>query len=192
MTQKVTELKLTEQQMLLEYSLSHGINIRDRIIRITDEIDQFTVDIVDTALSEMQRESRKGITVKISSPGGETYAALAIVDLLCSSTCHITTIGLGHVFSAATLILACGDKRLIGPRSYIMMHEASFEVSGRHSDVTDYVNQVHREEDMWAQYIAEFTAYRDKDFWKAQAHKRDWYLDAEEAVVYGIVDEVLR
>lgn len=191
MTTKVTELKLSEQQLLLDYSLSYGINLKDRIIRITDEIDQFTVDIVDTALSEMQRDSRKGVTVKISSPGGDVYSALAIVDLLCSSNCYIHTVGLGHIFSAATLILACGDKRSIGRRSFVMHHEASFYTEGRYSDVEDFLKQAQKEEELWAESMVEFTEYGDAKFWKEQAHKRDWYLDSTEAVTYGIVDEVI-
>lgn len=190
MTTKVTELKLTEQQLLLEYSLSHGINLKDRVIRITDEIDQWTVDVVDTALSEMERENRRTITVKISCPGGDVYSSLAIVDLLRNSPCHIHTMGYGQVFSAATLLLACGDKRSIGKRAFVMHHEASFGAEGRISDVSELVSQVQREEDMWAHYMAEFTNYGNATFWKEQAHKRDWYLDAYEAQLHGIVDEV--
>lgn len=191
MTTKVTELKLTEQQLYLDYSLSYGINIKDRVIRITDEIDQWTVDVVDTALSEMQRESRKGITVKISSPGGEVYSALAIADLLCSSNCHIHTIGLGQVFSAATLVLACGDKRSIGRRSFVMHHESSFGAEGRFSDVKEQVEQVEKEERLWAETMYEFTSYGSPDFWAEIGRKRDWYLDSNEAIEYGIVDEVI-
>lgn len=191
MTGKVTELKLTEQQLYLEYSLMYGVAIKDRVIRITDEIDQFTVDVVDTALMEMQRDSRKGITVKISSPGGDTYAALAIVDMLRDSKCHIHTIGYGHVFSAATLILACGDRRSIGRRAFVMHHEASFDVGGRYSDVAEYVHQVQREEEMWAQSMYDFTQYETPKFWLDQAKKRDWYLDAQEAVDHGIVEDII-
>lgn len=192
MTKKVTELKLTEQQLLLEYSLSHGINIRDRVIRLTDEIDSYTVDIVDTAISEMQREGRGGITVKICSPGGCVYSALAIVDLLRNCKRHITTIGIGSVFSAATLILACGKWRQIGKSAFVMHHEAySGEVSGRVSDLDEYVTQLKREERVWAEAMAEFTKYKDFKFWQKQAYKKDWYLDSKEAVTYGIADEVL-
>lgn len=192
MSKKVTELKLSETQLYLDYSLNSGINIKDRVIRITDEITPFTVDIVDTALSEMQRDGRAGITVKICSEGGDVYSALACVDLLRSCRRHITTIGIGSIFSAATLILACGDTRLVGKRAFVMHHEASVHTApARVSDLDEYVVQLKREERMWAHAMAEFTQYEDADFWMRQAHKKDWYLDSEEAIKYGIADEVL-
>ena len=112
------------ESLRLEYCFDKGIDLKNRSIRISEEIDEFeTPAKIDAALTDMESHSKKGITIKIISPGGSTYGALAIVDRIRMSKCKIVTVCLGQVMSAASLILAAGDKRIIGRYAWVMHHE---------------------------------------------------------------------
>lgn len=185
-----TEHKLTTAAMLLSYHFEYGINFRDRIINVTGEIDDGTFDLIDAAITEMEAQSRKDITIKLNSPGGETYAAMAIVDRIKESKCKITTKGYGCVASAATLILASGTRRREAAKGLIFMwHESSYIVDGSHSQNKSYVKQAEREEEVWCVRMAE-ASNKTKKFWKTKGVGIDAYFSAEELLTYGVVDEL--
>ena len=94
------------EKLRLGYHFEEGVNFRDRVILIDDEITESSFALFDAALSEMERDSKRTVTIRINSPGGSVYDALAIIGRLTSSSCHIVTEGYGHVMSAATLLLA--------------------------------------------------------------------------------------
>lgn len=179
---------LSEDQFRLEFVFDKGINLKDRIIQITGEIeDAASFDWLDAALTEMERDSKRAVTLKINSPGGSVYEALAMVDRIKDSKCQIITKCYGHAMSAASLILAAGDKRYIGSRSWLMVHEMSYDASGAHSNIKDQVQQAEREMQEWSRAMAEFTN-QPTDFWLKAAHKQDFYLSAEECIMLGVVD----
>lgn len=90
--------------------------------------------------------------------------------------------------SAAGLLLAAGDRRLIGSRSWFMFHESQYGISTKgHSEVKDFVEQIEREEKAWARSMAEFSN-QDAIFWLNVAHKKDVYLDAHQCLEFGVVD----
>lgn len=181
--------KLTQAALILEYAFEHNVNFKERIITISREIDEVEFDRIDNALTELESQNRQSVTIRINSPGGEVYQALAIIGRLRRSPCRIVTEGYGHVMSAATLILAAGDKRRISSYSFFMHHEASYGVEGRHSQIKDYVKQADREENKWAQWMSEFTK-KDKAFWLKHGVGSDAYFEAEELISLGVVDEV--
>lgn len=185
------EYKLSEQALRLQYSIEQGINVNDRVIRIDDEIDNKMLARVDAGMSEMERDSRKGITIRISSAGGSTYDALGIIGRMRASPCYITTEVYGYCMSAATLILAAGDKRYISEFAWSMTHAAQYEVEGSHKQVSEYVKQIDTEEKAWAQHMTKFTQYRDEKFWIKLGLDKDYYLNSEQVVKYGIADEVI-
>ncbi len=191
MTQKSKHTDVDKESLRLEYCFEKGINFKDRIIQITGAIeDSISFDYLDAALTEMESGSKKSITIKINSPGGSTYEALAMVDRIKESKCQIITKCYGHAMSAACLILAAGDKRLIGSRSWIMHHETSFGISGTLSEAQDYVKQMENEEKEWAKAMEDFTNM-DYNFWLESAIKKDFYITSEEAIQLGIVDGIL-
>lgn len=181
--------KLTQIALLLEYAFEHKVDFKNRIIKLSKDIDAEEFDRVDTALTEMESQSRAGVTIKINSSGGEVYHALAIIGRLKKSKCKITTEGYGHVMSAATMILAAGDSRHISKYAFFMHHEASYEVDGRHSFVKNEVKQKDKEEELWSKWMEELTKTPMK-FWLKQGIGKDAYFSAEELLKLGVVDEV--
>ena len=141
-------------------------------------------------MAEFERVSKKGVTIKIHSGGGSVYEALAIVGRLRASKCHITTEGYGHMMSAATLILSCGDKRRVSEYAFFMHHESSYGLSGRHSEVKAEVEQMEQEERKWAKWMANFTG-REEEYWYEIGKHVNLYLDAYQCLDHGIADEVI-
>jgi len=181
--------KLSIMQIHLESIFDRGVNFKERIITITEEIGFPALDIVDAAMTEMEGQSRKTITIKIHSEGGSVYEAMAIVGRMKKSKCKIVTEGYGAVMSAATLILAAGDERKISEFAWFMHHEASYGAEGRHSQVKDLVAQMEKEEKIWSDWMARFSS-KDAKFWYKAGENKDTYLTAEELVKYGVADEI--
>jgi ATP-dependent Clp protease protease subunit len=176
-------------QIHLETIFERGVNFKERIITITDEIAFPAFDFLDAAMTEMESQSRKTITVKIHSEGGSVYEAMAIVGRIKKSKCKVVTEGYGAVMSAATLILAAGDERRISEFTWFMHHEASYEAGGRHSDMKDLVAQMEKEEKIWSEWMARFSE-KDADYWYETGCKKDAYFTAQELIDLGVADEI--
>ena len=192
MTQaKTKHTDVDKESLRLEYCFEKGINFKDRVLQITGPIEEHvSFDYLDAALTEMERGSKKSITIKINSPGGSTYEALAMVDRIRESKCQIVTKCYGHAMSAASIILAAGDKRLIGRRAWLMHHEISYGSAGTLSEHVDLVTQTHQEFLQWCKAMAEFTNM-PYEFWLEEAKKKDAYFNAEEALELGIADAII-
>lgn len=184
------DTKLSKTALLLSYAFDYGVDFQHRTIRISGDITEGWFDIVDAALTQMEAESKSKVTVKINSPGGCTYEAMAIVGRLTSSKCYIVTEGFGHIMSAASLILACGDRRRISKYAWYMWHEASYYIDGRHSANKATVEQIEREEVFWCDSIATFSN-EVSDYWKAVGIGKDAYFSAEKLIELGVADEVI-
>ena len=178
-----------EQELRLSYAFDWGVNFKQRIILIDEEIDETSFRKVDAALTEMESQNRKTVTIRINSPGGNPYDAMAIVGRMRQSVCIIKTEGYGSVMSAATLILASGDKRAMSLTGWYMQHEASYRVSGRHAAVKATVEQFEREEQYWAHWMA-MCSKRNKTWWLKNGTGIDVYFSAAELQKHGVVDEV--
>ena len=116
---------IDKEKLRLDYLFEQGVNFVDRVIQINEEIDDHSFSFLDAALSELERSSKKTITIKINSPGGSVYDALAMIGRLNSSSCRIVTEAYGHVMSAATLLLAAGKKRRMSKYCVFMAHQMS-------------------------------------------------------------------
>lgn len=184
-----TEDRLTHASLLLGYLFEDGVDFQRRTIQLTGEVDTEMYERLDAAMSEMEAESKKAITIKIDSYGGDVYQAMAIVGRIRESKCQIVTKGYGAIMSAATLILAAGDKRSCSEYSWFMHHEASYGVEGKHSEVKAFVRQSEREEKQWSEWMAEFSK-RPANFWLEEGTGTDAYFTAEELLEMGVVDEL--
>lgn len=187
---KTTDLKVTQTALHLEYLFERGVNFRDRIITIRGAIDEPLFDVIDAAMSEMEHAGKSTVTIRIFSEGGSVYEALAIVGRLRRSKCHIVTEGYGAIMSAATLILACGDRRVMSEFCQFMHHEASYDVGGRHSNVKATVEQCEREEKLWSYWMARFSS-KEADYWYSFAKHIDRYFNPDECLEMGIIDEII-
>lgn len=187
------------EKLRLEYAFDMGVDFKNRTVRISGaigEMDQLgnisnDFSFVDSALTELEhRNPNEPITVKINSPGGSVYEALAIVGRIKASPCEITTIGMGCIMSAATLILACGDLRKISKYCMSMFHQSSYGLEGSHEEVKEQVKQMEQEEKLWAKWVAELSN-KSENFWYRTVKKKDVYLTADKMLQYGVIDEII-
>lgn len=186
MTQKKSDADL--EKLRIEQLYENGVNTSDRVIQICGEIERGDFDRLDSALSELERKNKSTITIRINSPGGDVYEALAMVGRIKSSRSHIVTEGYGQIMSAAVLLLASGDKRRMSKYSWFMHHESSFLIGGSTSEVKEEIIQMEREENAWCKWMAELSE-KDADFWRTAANKKNFYLSSQECEECGIVDE---
>lgn len=172
-----------------ENSVGWNVDLKNRIIRLSNDIDTETFDIIDAGLTELEAQSKKTVTIRICSPGGSVYDALAIIGRMEKSKCKIITEGYGQIMSAATAILAAGDERRMSRRAWFMVHEGSYEVGGKHSDIMNYVNQAEREENQWASLMEELTG-TPKQMWLTESKAQDTYFSAQQCLQLNVVDKL--
>lgn len=181
----------TKDEVSIDTMLEYGIQLKHRVISIVGAIDEEVVKAVDYALCEFgTKETEKPVHFHICSHGGEVYSALAILGLMKASKCEIYTYGFGEIASAATVILAAGDRRFVSNLAHFMHHEGSYEVDGRHSQMKALVKQHEREEQQWASLMEKFTK-KPKQFWLKEGTGVDVYFTPAQLVELGVVDEVI-
>lgn len=173
----------------LDYAFNHGVDISNRVIRLTEDISEHHFDFFDTAMTILENISKQKITIKINSYGGDVYAALGIVARIKESPCYIHTKGYGKIMSASTVILAAGRKRSISKLAEFMHHEASYYVEGKHSDILHEVKQSQNLSDRWCTLMSELTGI-PSTFWQTRGTGKDFYLTPEQCKNLKIVDEV--
>ena len=155
---------IDKEKLRLEYLFEQGVNFVDRVIQINEEIGEASFAFMDAALSELERGSKKTITVRINSPGGSVYDALAMIGSLNASSCRIVTEGYGHVMSAATLLLAAGKKRRMSKYCVFMAHQMSYYIGGSHAETKEEVDQVEMLERQWCNWMLDLSD-KDAEFW---------------------------
>jgi len=180
---------IDKEKLRLEYLFEQGVNFVDRVIQINEEIGEDSFSFIDAALSELERSSKKTITIRINSPGGSVYDSLAIIGRIHSSKCRIVTEGYGHVMSAATLLLAAGRKRRMSRYCVFMVHQMSYYIGGSHAETKEEVDQVEKQERQWCKWMSELSN-KDAEFWYEQTYKKNFYLTPAKCLEYGIIDEI--
>lgn len=191
MDQKRTNTNNINERLALnlEYAFNWGVDIKNRVIRITEDIDQDLFSFIDGALTTLESISRKGITIKISSYGGEVHSALSIVARIQESTCRIHTKGYGTIMSAATAILASGDKRSISRLASFMHHESQVIVEGGLDEVKNELRQHDTEEILWNRLMFELTGVPES-YWASRGVGKNFYCDADKCLELNIVDDI--
>lgn len=183
------ENKLSYASLTLGYDFEYGIDLKHRVIKLTGEVDEAMWDVLDSGLNHLEAQSKEKVTIKICSYGGSTYCALAIVGRIKASRAYIVTEGYGQVMSAATLILAAGRVRKMSHYGFFMWHSASYPLDGNHHQNKSVVEQVEKEEKLWARWMAEMSS-RTADFWFKNGVTKDAYFTSEELLKLGVVDEI--
>ena len=170
----------------------YSLLLKERIIFLGTPINDQVANLVIAQLLYLAREeSDKDISLYINSPGGGVYAGLAIYDTIQHIPCDVTTICVGLCASFGTVLLASGTKgkRYALPNSTIHMHQPISGAQGQASDIEIAAREVLRIQDRLRQVISDHTSQpyervaRDTD--------RDFWMNADQAVEYGLVDEVL-
>src|SRR6195256_2293872 len=166
--------------------------LKDRLVFIGTPIDDHIANLVIAQLLFLQMEdSKKDINIYINSPGGNVTSGLAVYDTMQFLTCDVTTYCLGMAASMGAVLLAAGTKgkRFALPNSDIMIHQVSGGAQGTASDVERTVEFMYKLKKRLIHIIARHTGKSD-DQVKIDSD-RDYYMSADEAKAYGLVDNVV-
>ncbi|MBP3416151.1 MAG: ATP-dependent Clp protease proteolytic subunit [Spirochaetaceae bacterium] len=166
--------------------------LKDRIIFIDGEISDMSADLVVAQILFLDSQnSEKDISLYINSPGGAVTAGLAIYDTIQSIKCDTQTICLGQAASMAAILLASGTpgKRFALPSSRVMIHQPWGGVQGQSSDISIQAREIIRLKRLTIDYFASHTG-KTADVVEADM-ERDYYMSAQDALDYGIVDQIL-
>jgi ATP-dependent Clp protease, protease subunit len=167
--------------------------LTDRIVFLTGEVNDDTADIIIAQLFFLESEDpEKDIYFYINSPGGVVTAGLAIYDTIQYISCDVATICFGQAASMGAVLLAAGKKgkRMAFPHARVMIHQPLGGAQGQASDMEIQVKEMLRIKKDLNQLLSEHTGQpieiikKDTD--------RDFFMKADEAVKYGLVDSVIK
>ena len=165
----------------------------NHLYRFSKDVNNHSVQACMTKLTEWHRRDAKcKIEIVFSSPGGSIIDGFELFDFiqhLRNQGHHITTGSLGMAASMAGILLQAGDTRWIGHQAWLMIHRAAFGAIGKTYEVEDEVRLVKRIEE---RILDIFTSRSKLSKMKIQRNwdRKDWWIDADEAVSLGLVDEV--
>ena len=166
--------------------------LRDRIVFIGQPIDD---NVANTVIAQMLflevEDAKKDIKLYINSPGGLVTSGLAIYDTMQYIKPDISTICMGQAASAAALLLAAGTpgKRLSLPNANILIHQPMGGARGQATDVGIQARQIIKIKDRLNDIFVKHTGQSKKKI--EQDTDRDFYMTAEEAKKYGLIDKVI-
>jgi ATP-dependent Clp protease protease subunit len=197
MTQRTTSLLIPtvieqEGQMERAYDIYSRL-LKDRIIFLGEPIDEHSANLIVAQLLFLDsQDTKKDISIYINSPGGSVYDAFAIYDTINYIKSDVSTIAVGMAASAAAFLLSSGTKgkRFALPHSKIMIHQPS---SGTRGKVTDM--EIDLEESIKLKKQLEEILAKNSGQKQSKIHvdmERDYYMSADEANKYGLVDKVIK
>ncbi|MDB5188773.1 MAG: ATP-dependent Clp protease, proteolytic subunit ClpP [Candidatus Nomurabacteria bacterium] len=166
--------------------------LRDRIIFLAGPIDDNVANIVIAQLLFLANEdNKKDIYLYINSPGGSVTAGLAILDTMQFIKPDVSTICIGIAASMGSHLLAAGTKgkRYALPNSEVMIHQPSGGMEGKASDLEVNIKQILKTRQVLNEIFAKNTGQKLSQIEKDM--DRDFYMDAQEAKKYGVIDEVI-
>jgi ATP-dependent Clp protease protease subunit len=166
--------------------------LKDRIIFIGTPVDDNVANIIIAQLLFLQMEDAdKDVSVYINTPGGSVTSGLAIYDTMQFIKPDVNTYCMGQAASLGALLLAAGTKgkRHALPHSRIMIHQPWGGAQGAASDINIQAQEILRLKERLSQILARHTGQSIEKIVKDS--DRDYFMSAEEAKAYGIVDEVI-
>jgi ATP-dependent Clp protease protease subunit len=170
----------------------YSLLLRERIVMLGTPINDQVANVIIAQLLYLEREDPdKDISLYIHSPGGVISAGLAIYDTMQLIRPDVSTICVGLAASMGTVLLCAGakGKRYALPNATIHMHQAMGGAQGQAADIVIAAREIARQQDTIKNIIVKHTGQPlDK---VTHDTDRDFYLNPEQAVEYGIVDEVL-
>lgn len=166
--------------------------LRERIIFLGEDVNEHTANIVVAQLLHLAYEDpKKDISLYINSPGGSVYDGLAIYDTMQFIGPDVATYGIGLQASMGAFLLSSGakGKRHLLPSSRVMIHQPSSGTQGKVSDQEITLRESIRLKNLLHEILAKNTEQKLSKIEKDA--DRDYWMDAKEAVAYGIADTVL-
>jgi ATP-dependent Clp protease, protease subunit len=166
--------------------------LRDNIVFLGGHIDDHTANLIIAQLLFLQSEdSKKDISLYINSPGGSVSSTLAIIDTMNHIKNDVSTVCVGIAASGGALVLSSGTKgkRFVLPNSEVMIHQPLGGAEGQASDIEISAKHILKTRATLNRMLAKNTGQTlqriEKDV------DRDFFMDAEEAKKYGIVDQIM-
>ncbi len=167
--------------------------LKDRIIFLGEPINDHTANIIIAQFLFLDAENKdKDIKFYINSPGGSVSAGLAIYDTMQHIKSDVSTICVGLAASMASVLLAAGapGKRLALPNSEIMIHQVMGGAEGQASDIKIRAEHILKIKAKMNKILALHTKQKEATIEKDS--DRDYFMSAEEALKYGIIDKVIK
>ncbi|HOK35173.1 MAG TPA: ATP-dependent Clp endopeptidase proteolytic subunit ClpP [Candidatus Pacearchaeota archaeon] len=167
--------------------------LKDRIVFLGGQI---TDDVANSVIAQLlfleSQDPKRDIKLYINSPGGSVTAGLAIYDTMQYIKCDVSTICVGMSASMAAVLLAAGKKgkRFALPNSEIMLHQVMGEAGGQAVEIEISAKHILRIRDNLNKILSKHTGQPLKKIEKDT--DRDFFLSAEEAKVYGLIDEIIK
>jgi ATP-dependent Clp protease protease subunit len=166
--------------------------LRERIIFLGTPIDDTIANLICAQMLFLESEDPdKDISLYINSPGGDITGLLAIYDTMKYIKPDVSTFCFGQAASAAAVLLAAGakGKRFALPHARVLMHQPWGGVGGQASDIEIQAREILRMKDMLNSMLAADTGQSEERI--AKDTDRDYIIGADEAVAYGLIDEVI-
>lgn len=165
--------------------------LKERIIFVTGQIEDHMANLIVAQLLFLEAEDpKKDIFLYVNSPGGSVTAGLSIIDTMNHIKPNIATVCVGMAASMGALILSQGEKgkRFILPNAEVMIHQPSGGAHGQASDIDITAKNILKMRDRLNKMLAKATGQK---LAKVQLDvDRDFFMDADEAKAYGIVDKI--
>ena len=167
--------------------------LRDRIILLGTAIDDHIANVIIAQMLFLQMEDpKKDIQLYVNTPGGVVSSGLAIYDTMQFLTCDVTTYCMGQAASMGAVLLAAGTKgkRYALPNCRVMIHQPMGGAQGQATDISIQAKEILRIKDHLNEILAHHTGQSvDK---VSKDSDRDFFMSAQEAKTYGLVDEVVK
>ncbi len=166
--------------------------LRERIIFVTGEINDHMANTIVAQLLFLESEDpKKDISLYINSPGGSVSAGMAIVDTMNHIKPEVSTICVGIAASMGAWILSQGQKgkRFVLPNAEVLIHQPLGGVSGQASDILITAENIIKIKNKMTKMLADATGQKVDKVMKDV--DRDFWMDADEAKKYGIVDKIM-
>lgn len=168
--------------------------MKERIIFISSEIDEYVGSIVTSQLLYLNSQSEsENVSIYINSPGGSVSAGLSIYDTMMYMDCPLITVVTGTAASMASILLSAGDQghRFSQPHARVMIHQASTGVSGRMEDIKVTFQQIQSLNDELFNILSKHCHKPLEEIYKV-SDKADFWLTAQQAKEFGIIDNILQ
>lgn len=165
--------------------------LKDRIIFLSGEINDDLANTIVSELLYLDSINHNDISLYINSPGGSITSGMAIMDTMNYIKSNVSTICVGMAASMAAFLLSCGEKgkRYILPNAEVMIHQPLGGVNGQATEIKIAAERILKLKDKLNRLLANNT---NQDIEKIQIDTdRDYYMDSNEALEYGIIDKIL-
>ncbi len=166
--------------------------LKDRVIFLGGSVDDDVANVIIAQMLFLSNEDpHSDIHFYVNSPGGTVSAGLAVYDTMQHLTCDVATFSIGQAASGGAVILAAGTKgkRYALPNSRIMLHQPWGGISGQAEDIRIQAEEILRDKKTLNLILAKHTGKPVEEI--ESETERDRFLDAEEAVKWGLVDEIV-